>query len=428
MAFESEQIRKRQQRRKLEQANRRKRQQQQRKRLIIGLIIAAIVLVLCSLLIWLVQASQHAPDTPTTQATQPVQTEPTQPETVINIAFGGDLNITDKVVASGSNAGAYDFTDVFLDVAPVLAGADASVINFEGNLYGAPYGSQYTSAPKELMNALSAAGVDLLQMANSAALNNGLTGLKQTLSGIQQAGLDAVGAFPSNEAFENSRGFTLRNINGVKVAFVAFTKGMDGLGLPQGSENCVNLLYTDYTSSYSEINTEGITKILRSIELEKPDVTIALLHWGSAYNGIVSNSQKKIVKLMQENGVDAIVGTHSHYVQDVEFNAENGTFIAYSLGDFLGDADKNNTNFSSILQLEITKDNTTGQTVISGYDHTPIYIATPERDGVDRIKLLRIEPAMAAYEANNIHKISDETYAAMKTALNRINSRFEPDT
>ena len=131
---------------------------------------------------------------------------------------------------------------------------------------------------------------------------------------------------------------------------------------------------------------------------------------------------------MQENGVDAIVGTHSHYVQDVEFDAASGTLVAYSLGDFLGDADKNNTNFSSILQLEITKDNTTGKTVISGYDHTPIYIATPERDGVSHIRLLRIEQAMAAYEANNIHKVSDETYAAMKTALSKINSRFEPAT
>lgn len=428
MAFESEEIRKRQQRRNQDKKRRRNQQLRQQRKLIMGLIVAAVILALCGLLILLLQpGSQPAPTEPSTESTPPAQTQPTDPQTVINIAFGGDLNVTDKVVAAGANGSGYDYTDVFLDIAPVLAGADAAVVNLEGNLCGAPYGTQHTSAPQELMDALADAGVDLVQMANSCAINNGMIGLRQTLDGIRQAGMEAVGAYATNEDFEKSRGFTLRSINGVKVAFVAFTKGMDGLGLPQGSEDCVNLLYKDYTSAYSEIDTEGITEILRCVELEQPDVTIALLHWGSAYNSIVSESQKEIVELMQEEGVDAIIGTHSHYVQTVDYDAEKGTLIAYSLGDLLGDADKNNTNASTILQLEITKDNTTGKTAITGYDHTPVYIATPEKDGVDRMKLLRIEQAMAAYDANNIHKVSDETYAAMETALNRIKSRVEPE-
>lgn len=428
MAFENEQIRKRQRRRKYDRQQRQKQQQQQKRRLMIGLIAAAVVLALCGLLILLLQpAVEPVPTEPSTQATQPSQTTPTEPQTVIHLAFGGDVNITDKVVSAGDTGNGYDYSNVFMDIAPILAGADASVINLEGNLFGAPYGTQNTSAPQELVEALSNAGVDFVQMANSCAINNGMIGLRQTLSGIQQAGMQSIGAYPTNEAFEQSRGFTLCNINGIKVAFVAFTKGMDGLGLPQGSENCVNLLYKDYTSSYSEIDTEGITKILRTVQLEQPDVTIALLHWGSAYNNIVSESQKQIVKLMQKEGVDAIVGTHSHYVQSVEYNADKGTLVAYSLGDLLGDAQKSNTNYSAILQLEITKDNQTGKTTISGYDHTPVYIATPEKDGVPHMTLLRIEQAIAAYEANNIHKVSESTYTSMKNALNRINSRFEPE-
>lgn len=428
MAFENEQIRKRQRRRNYDRQQRQKQQQQQKRRILIGLIAAAVVLALCGLVILLLQpAPPPAPTEPTVESTLPSQTAPTEPQTVIHLAFGGDLNITDNVVSSGATGNGYDYSGVFMDIAPALAGADAAVINLEGNLCGTPYGSKHTSAPQELVNALSDAGVDFIQMANSCSVNNGMIGLRQTLTGIQQAGMESLGAYATNEAFSQSRGFTLRSINGVKVAFVAFTKGMDGLGLPQGSEDCVNLLYKDYTSSYSEIDTEGITKILRAIELEQPDVTIALLHWGSAYNNIVSESQKRIVKLMQKEGVDAIVGTHSHYVQSVEYNADKGTLVAYSLGDLLGDAQKNNTNYSTILQLEITKDNQTGETTISGYDHTPIYIATPEKDGVPHMKLLRIEQAIAAYEANNIHKVSEETYNSMKSALSRINNRVKPE-
>jgi poly-gamma-glutamate synthesis protein (capsule biosynthesis protein) len=189
----------------------------------------------------------------------------------------------------------------------------------------------------------------------------------------------------------------------------------------------VNLLYTDYTSTYQEVNTEGITSILRDIEREKPDVTIALLHWGSEYNNQVSGTQTEIVKLMQKEGVDAIIGTHSHYVQSMEYDENKGTVVAYSLGDFFGDSEKNYTNSSFILQLEITKNNTAGTAKISDVDCTPIYTLTPERDGVERMKILRIPEAIAAYESDSIHKVSAETYAAMKSALSRIKSRIEPE-
>lgn len=403
-----------------------RRRNRRRNRFFMGLLVAVVALAICALSILLLQPKEDPTPTvpPTQAATDP--NAPAAPPTVITLAFGGDINITDKVVAAGKTASGYDYSAVFKDIAPVLAGADAAIVNLEGNLYGAPYGTQSTSAPKELMQSLSAAGVDFVQLANSCTLNNGLSGLRQTLSGIRDTGMEGIGAFSSQSEFEQNRGFTLRNINGVKVAFVAFTKGMDGLSLPAGSENLVNLLYTDYTSTYSDIDTEGITEILRNIELEKPDITIALLHWGSAYNSIVSDSQKKIVELMQKEGVDAIVGTHSHYVQDVEYDPAKNTFVAYSLGDLLGDGEKHNTNASTILQLQITKDHVTGVTSITGYDHTPVYIATPEADGTEGIRLLRIRDAMAAYEANSVHRISEETYAAMKAALSRISGRVDP--
>jgi poly-gamma-glutamate synthesis protein (capsule biosynthesis protein) len=428
MAFESEDIRKRQQRRKQEAQRRREQQRRFRRRLTVGLIAAAVVLALCGLMILLLQQDSNPTVTEPSEApTNPIQAQPSEPETVINIAFGGDLNVTDRTVAAGVADGGYDYTDVFMDIVPLLAGSDAAVLNLEGNLVGAPYGTQSSSAPQELMNALRRAGVDLIQMANSCSINNGLLGLRDTLDSIRQAGMEPLGAYGSSEEFEASKGFTLRSIRGVKVAFVSFTKGMDSMGLPAGSENCVNLLYTDYTSTYQKVNTAGITKILRDIEREKPDVTIALLHWGSEYNNQISGTQAEIVKLMQKEGVDAIVGTHSHYVQSLEYDAEKGTVVAYSLGDFFGDSEKSYTNSSVIVQLEITKDNTAGTAKITGMDYTPIYTMTPERDGVERMKILRIPDALSAYEADGMQKVSPETYAAMKSAMSRIKSRMEPD-
>lgn len=378
-----------------------------RRILMIGIPVTVLMIVILVVSILLINKRNHE---------QPV--EPTVPasETVIELAFAGDLNITDKVVEAGATDSGYDYTSVFKDVLPLLAGADQTVLNFEGNFCGSPYGSQNTSAPKEMLDALSAAGVDLLQVANSCTINNGLLGLEETLKNIRSAGIEPLGAYASVEEFKQSRGFVLREIKGVKVAFVAFTKGMDNIALPAGQEDCVNLLYTDYTSTYQKVDTEGITDLLRSIAAEEPDVTVALLHWGSEFNAQISNSQKKIVKLMKAEGVDAIIGTHSHHLQQIDYDEENGTFVAYSLGDFWGDADRSTSAYSAVLRLRFAKNDQTGETRFSGFEYDPIYTFTQETEDSVSTQLLRIKPALADYEANGITAVPEEAYNAMKSA------------
>lgn len=343
-----------------------------------------------------------------------------QEDTVIHIVAGGDINITDKVVASGGSG--YDYSQVFMDILPVLSGADLTIANFEGNACGAPYGSQMTSAPQQLLAALQSAGVDVLQTANSQSLTNGLIGLSATNNAIRAAGMQPVGTYADNGEFERYGGYLIYEIQGIRIALVAFTKGMDGRNLPEGSEHCVNLLYTDYSSTYKNIDRTGITAVLSAAAKEEPDITIALLHWGGEKNDLLSSSQSSICSLLEEQGVDAIIGTHSHHVQQMGFREESGMFVAYCLGDLMGDAETGNTSYSVLLDLEITKDGATGETSITGYGYTPIYLNYGD-DG--SLRLQRIEEAIAAYESNYIAGVSEKTYEAMKTALARIRSRVE---
>ena len=356
---------------------------------------------------------------------QQEQTEPTAPQSdkVIHFVVGGDLNATDSVISAGLTSGGYDYSDIFLDVTPILAGADLAALNFEGNLAGEPYGSIHFSAPQVLMENLAAAGIDLVQTANSKAVENGLLGLQSTIDGIRAAGMQNLGTYHNSEDFRRSGGYLIREVGGIRIALVAFTKGMDGRGLPTGSEDCVNLLYTDYSSTYQAVDTEGITAILNAVSREAPDITIAMLHWGSELNNQISKSQTKIVKLLSGLGVDAIIGTHSHYVQGMGFDKDTGMFIAYSLGDFLGDGKNAGTDYSVLLDLEITKDGATGKTAITAFDGIPIY-----RQQTDSgVRLLRIREALAAYESRYIDAVTPETYEAMKAALAKIESRIETE-
>ncbi len=409
----------------------RKKQQAESRRLKVMLVLAALVLVLCGLGLYrLTQNAEKTPSQPQkVEATKPTEapraTAPTQPDpiTTIHIKAAGDLNVTTSVVDSGISAYGYDFTRAFQDVAAVLSDADLTVMNLEGNFCGEPYGSETTSAPTELLRDLRGAGVDLLQMANSCIINNGMIGMNATLRAIRAAGIEPVGAFANSSELKETKGYTITEIQGIKVAFVAFTKGLGGRGLPAGNEGLVNLLYEDYATTYNKEAKDAITKLLKNVAAEKPDLTIAMLHWGSEYNDDISSSQTYLVSLMKKNGVDVILGSHPHTLQSVDYDPLAGTLVAYSLGDFYGDADRGATNYSIILDLEITKDANSGTTKVTDYSYTPIYtVRENECDGYRRV--VRIEQALQAYAANYLDKVTDSCKEGMDKAMTRIIERM----
>lgn len=407
MAIDPEELSKR---RELRQQQRQKKKQ---KRIVRFVVIAIAAVLVLSLAIALISSRTGAE--PPTQTTADATA---LPDTVIRLAAAGDLNVTEKVVAAGGSA--YDYSKAFMDVLPVLSEADVTVLNFEGNFYGAPYGTD-RSAPAELAQALDDAGVDIVQLANSYSIYKGMDGLAKTIHTLKGAGLEPLGAYATAAEARAEKGYLIKEVQGIKLAFVAFTKGMDGMALPEGNAGCVNLLYTDYSTDYQTVDTAGITKIMDAVNKENPDITVAMLHWGSEYNNNISETQQEICTLLQEKGVDAILGTHSHYVQKIDYNPQNGTMVAYSLGDFFSDAQKAGSEYSVILELEITKSSTTGQTQITNYTYTPIFtVAEAEQP----LRVVRIAPAMKAYDDGFLGKVTPETYEAMAYALTRIEARI----
>ncbi len=419
MALDPEQYR---QRRAAREQQRLQRQSRQRRRTVIGLCCAGAVVVLCAILIAVLvgRNADRDSDRGQTGASDTAQstTAAAEDKTVIHLAAAGDLNVTEAVVASGG-AG-YDYTAALIDVAHILAQADVATVNFEGNLCGEPYGTDH-NAPQALADALASAGVDLVQLANSYSIYKGMEGLVSTINGIKLAGMEPLGVYATAADAAKGKGYSIRTVQGVKIAFVAFTKGMDSMALPAGNEGCVNLLYTDYSSDYQNVDTAGISAVLDAAAKEKPDITVALLHWGSEFNDTVSATQEQICTLMQSKGVDAIIGTHSHYVQKMVYDEAAGTFVAYSLGDFFGDAPRSGSEYSVVLDLEITKDNQTGKAKITGYSYTPIF--TVKEEGKP-LQVVRIQQAMKAYEEDYIDRVSEATYEAMKYALTRIEKRI----
>ena len=437
MARDRRDLQDRQQQRDAVKQARIREQKRVRRKLILTVLIlaacAAAVLLIArnnSLLMPKEEVAEETVDesleTQVTQPTEETSSRLNQPKKVIHIRAAGDLNVTREVVQSGVVGKKFDFTQSFIDVAPLLSEADWTVLNFEGNVCGEPYGDETRSAPPEILTALLNAGVDMVQTANSYSIHNGLIGLTATLQSIRNSGLIPVGSYTSPQEFDRMKGYDIVDIEGVKVAFVAFTKGVGGMGMPAGNESCVNLLYEDYDSTYQKVDTKRITKVLRSAAAEKPDLMVAMLHWGSEYNDNISKTQTEIINLMKKEGVDLIIGSHPHTVQKIEFDEAAGTLVAYSLGDFYGDAIRAGTNYSIILDVEITKDPGTGDTKVTDFSYFPIYtLSQYEREEKNSVRkqVLRIGSAMQARDGNFVDRVTADAYNSMQYSLARITAR-----
>ena len=389
--------------------------------------LALLLLLLgCGLAFALLQSRQAAQTPPSTTAPT-LPASQAQDGDVLTIAAGGDVTITQALLDDARQPdGSYDFSSMLLQASPLLAGADLAVANLEVNFCGSPYEPDRYNAPESLLTALSGAGLDLGQTANSMSIYNGIAGLQSTLEAVRAAGLEPLGTFADQAEFQRTKGVTVLEVKGFRVAFVAFTKGLDNLKLPAGSENCVNLLYKDYNTTYRKVDTEAIRSVLSAAQAQKPDVTIALLHWGSEYDQTISKTQEEIRDLMFSQGVDVILGTHSHLVGPVEVTTvqDKDRLTAYSLGNLLSTDQEPGANQGLVLQLEFTKSD--GQTKLTSHRYVPIYLAQGTETDTGKFQVLNTLDAIALYESDYIGKVSEETYQSLTRSAQKIAELVQP--
>ena len=309
--------------------------------------------------------------------------------------------------------GSYDFDRQFSSAMSAIAKADLAIGNLEGNFTDGSYSEK--NFPVNFADTLADIGFDILQTANTRTIDNGLGGMNYTRSIAEARGMRTVGTYSSRDERKDSPAL-IYDINGIRIAFIAFTKGFGGLSLPSGADHTANLLYHDYTTNYEDIHTEAILSVVEDAMKFEPDVLIASLHWGSEDTAGSSRSQETIADLLFRNGVDIILGSHSHLAGTVEqrhLKMEDGSrrdvLLAYSLGDFCA-ADANYCRLSPVLNIELTRNHATGTTKISSYGFTAIASVDNGKYEADRYSILDADNAIALYEQTYYLRIEEELY------------------
>lgn len=318
--------------------------------------------------------------------------------------------------------GEYDFSYVYDDIKDYTSASDITVGSLETTFAGKEKGySNYPTfnTPDSLATALKDIGVDVVSLAGNHALDYGYNGLCRTIDVFDNIGISHLGTYKTAEEQEK---LLIKNVKGVKIAFLNYTYGTNGIPLPNGKEFCVNLIDKDL-----------IKKQIEQAKEQKVDMIVSCMHWGTEYRTTANSEQEKLANFLFKNGVDVILGNHPHVLEPMEkktINLEDGStkdvFVIYALGNFTADQRDEITRDSAILNLTITK-NSVGKISIDKVDYVPIYMYKNTNTSTHKFKILDIEKTIKEYEDGKNTSITSNVYSNLQTQLEKIKSILGPE-
>ena len=283
-------------------------------------------------------------------------------EKTVKLAAVGDALIHENILNSGKQKdGSYNYDAIFEHMKDYLSGFDVKIINQETIfVYDSKKFGGYPSfgTPKEVGDAMRAAGFNVITCATNHAYDRKEIGIQNTLDYWRKY-KDSVlvtGIYGSQEDYDT---LAIREYNGIKIAFLNYTTLLNSGAKKEPY----------YIRMYKE------AAALKEIQAakKKADFVIVLPHWGVEYEHEPSEKQEKMAKKLAEAGADAIIGCHPHVVQPVKvIKTSDGRRVPcyYSLGNFVSNMFWFKCQLEGLAELEIVKWN--GETTLRAAEYTPI--------------------------------------------------------
>ena len=316
----------------------------------------------------------------------------------------------------------YDFSYVFENVKDYIAAGDISIANIETSFAGKDRGySNYPvfNSPDELARDVKATGLDIITTAGNHCLDMGYSGLSRTIDVLKNNEIEQLGTYKSQEERDT---IFIKDVKGVKIAFIDYTYGTNGIPVPSGKEYCVNLIDKDL-----------IKKDIEAAKSQNVDMIVACMHWGDEYKTKANKEQEDLADFLFKNGVNVIIGNHPHVLEQMEkrtVTLEDGTtqdgFVIFACGNFICDQNAENTRNSIILNLDITR-HSDGKVTVDKANYIPIYMYKGASGKLRRMKVLDIEKSIANYENGTDTSIGQSTYNDLKNQLEKIKTIVGPE-
>lgn len=288
----------------------------------------------------------------------------------VEIMVSGDLCPTGRgqeLIKAGKSK------DIALEIAPVTATSDLSIVQFESPLVAKGEGVKIAKtgpnlkAIPESVELLKAFGFDVALLANNHTGDFGATGVTGTIRRLKAAGLKTVGA---GKNLADARTPLEIERNGLKITIM----------------NVAEHEYGTATDTQPGVNPlqepENIIDIMRM--RRECDVLLVVIHGGNEYNPVPSPHMKSICRAFADAGAGAVINIHPHCPQGIEYY--NNVPIIYSLGNFYFPLFDSNYKISSPMWW-------TGYSVKLRFDRNGVFglevIGHTFKDDSNSVQLLR---------------------------------------
>ncbi len=310
-------------------------------------------------------------------AEEPAPTESHEPQ--LTLALVGDVMMGGRIDDLLHKHG-FDYP--YLHVGDLLRAADIAAGNLENPITdrGDPEEKQYTfRTHPDAVPAMADSGFDVFNLANNHTLDFGLTGLRDTIRHLQEAGLGYMGAGENEE--EAFRPYSVMK-HDMRVDFLGFTNVVPHVGWKAGKDRAGLAETYNYKRAVEAIGHSA----------EEADLVVVFVHWGIERQDtpepyMIDNAHHYI-----DAGADLVIGSHPHVLGGIEYY--KGKWIAYSLGNFIFTVNPNAPSKDSvILQANCERDGNCSLTlvpVVTGIGQ-PVLATAEESEAIfNKVSLLSI--------------------------------------
>lgn len=277
----------------------------------------------------------------------------------VNLIAVGDIMLGDHPVRFGhgvrsmieKNGGA----SPFVQAKSILAGNDIvfgnveAVLSDHGLVRGNLLSEEFRGAP-EFLPMIQAAGFNVVSFANNHCMEHGTEAFWETVNAFRKHDIHVAGLSGSSGRCEPVE----LTIHGCKVVLLSYSM-------------CPENYHKGPTVPYA--HQQAFDRVFSEVQSfrDQADLLLVSLHWGYEYLDYPSPKQVQLAhRLIDEAGVNLILGHHPHVLQAVE--RYHGAVIVYSLGNFVFDMWQRPTRDSMAFQATLSP---SGEI---NYDLIPLWI------------------------------------------------------
>lgn len=288
-----------------------------------------------------------------------------------DLLFVGDAMQHQSQLDAAKKAGggkSYDYSEYYKYLASEIQEADYAVVNLEVPLGGGPTYSGYPnfSAPDSYARALRDAGFDLFLTANNHCLDSSDKAARRTLTALDSLHVDHIGTY-YDEAERRRLVPFIKDINGIKIGFLNYTYGTNGIKPKQGVEVAL-------------IDKDRMAREMKETREAGAEILVVTMHWGLEYVQLPTKNQEELAEFLIDNGADLIIGSHPHVVQPMKVvrneREDKDVLVVYSLGNFISNMNAVDARGGALVRARIERDGN-GRAKFTTADYDTFLTAKP---------------------------------------------------